>query len=199
VTVVHDIGPEWRGGITPEVVVVHYGVTHTLDALVAAQKARNFKAHFSIDSPDNRDLRITQLVRYGKRGTHAGKSAWTFPSGKTINSLNSYSTGIEISNPGPLEEKDGKLFTVYGKEWPREDAVEVEPEQRFGRYRFWAKYSPGEIALVTAIALACNRRHPVKDILGHHEISPGRKIDPGPAFPLDWVRSFVNPPKGTTE
>ncbi len=26
--------------ITPEVVVIHYGVTHTLDALVADQKAR---------------------------------------------------------------------------------------------------------------------------------------------------------------
>ena len=29
------------------------------------------------------------------------------------------------------------------------------------------------------------------DILGHEEISPKRKVDPGPAFPLDSMRSRI--------
>ena len=31
-------------------------------------------------------------------------------------------------------------------------------------------------------------KYDIKSILGHEEISPKRKIDPGPAFPLDKMR-----------
>lgn len=37
--------------------------------------------------------------------------------------------------------------------------------------------------LATLIA-AIERRHPIADIVGHADISPGRKTDPGPQF--DW-------------
>jgi len=34
-------------------------------------------------------------------------------------------------------------------------------------------------------------KFPIKYILGHEEISPGRKQDPGPAFPLDKLRELL--------
>ncbi|MFQ5584692.1 MAG: SH3 domain-containing protein [Calditrichia bacterium] len=42
--------------------------------------------------------------------------------------------------------------------------------------------------LVEEICQLLIERYSISAILGHEEISPGRKSDPGPAFPLDVLR-----------
>jgi len=44
------------------------------------------------------------------------------------------------------------------------------PEQQYGR--------------LAELAVALRRHYPITDIVGHADIAPGRKTDPGPAF--DW-------------
>lgn len=39
---------------------------------------------------------------------------------------------------------------------------------------------------LAALTRALKRRYPIRDIVGHSEIAPGRKSDPGPSF--DWAR-----------
>ena len=97
------------------------------------------------------------LVDEGRRAWHAGDSAWQ---GQTA--LNASSIGIEIVNPGPQRQADGST-----------------------RY---APYAAAQIDTLIGLLRDIQRRHPVRPdrIVGHSDIAPQRKLDPGPAFP--WQR-----------
>ena len=47
-------------------------------------------------------------------------------------------------------------------------------------------YTGAQYRILARLARALARRYPVADIVGHSDIAPGRKTDPGPAF--DWTR-----------
>lgn len=93
------------------------------------------------------------LVDENRRSWHAGASFWAGHS-----NLNSSSIGIEIVNPGYVDGPAGRVYAPF----PQAQVDEV-------------------IALVRDI----QQRHKVKPerIIGHADIAPGRKQDPGPNFP----------------
>jgi N-acetylmuramoyl-L-alanine amidase len=101
-------------------------------------------------------VQVYQLVDESQRAYHAGRSSWQ---GQT--QLNAASIGIEIQNAGDIQGPDGIIFHDYPK--AQVDAV---------------------IALVKDIVA----RHQIRPdrILGHSDIAPTRKVDPGPTFP--WKR-----------
>ncbi|MEP6943366.1 MAG: 1,6-anhydro-N-acetylmuramyl-L-alanine amidase AmpD [Betaproteobacteria bacterium] len=45
-------------------------------------------------------------------------------------------------------------------------------------------YTSPQYLAVAALTRALRRRYPIRDVVGHSDIAPGRKTDPGPAF--DW-------------
>lgn len=47
-------------------------------------------------------------------------------------------------------------------------------------------YQSAQYALLVRLVRALRRRYPIADVVGHSDIAPGRKSDPGPAF--DWSR-----------
>jgi len=100
--------------------------------------------------------RIYQLVDESRRAYHAGVSSW-----KGATALNASSIGIEIVNLGPRKGPDGLEFQ------------EFDPEQ---------------ITLVIELVKKIVKEHAIKPerILGHSDIAPTRKNDPGPKFP--WKR-----------
>jgi N-acetylmuramoyl-L-alanine amidase len=101
-------------------------------------------------------VEIYGLVDESRRAYHAGASSWK---GQTM--LNAASIGIEIVNAGNRLAAQGIAWQEYPKE--QVDAV---------------------IRLVKWIV----ERHEIRPdrILGHSDIAPQRKIDPGPRFP--WKR-----------
>jgi len=101
-------------------------------------------------------VRIYQLVDESRRAFHAGESAWR---GQT--QLNAASIGIEIVNAGNRLAEQGIDWQPYPE--PQIDAV---------------------IALVRDLM----QRHGVRpeNVLGHSDVAPLRKLDPGPRFP--WRR-----------
>ena len=131
----------------------------------------------------SRDGTVAQLLPFNVVGWHAGVSAWDGREG-----LNRHSIGIEIDNAGQLEEKDGRYLSWFGQEYPAEEVV-------FGVHRNqsqetpWHRFPPAQLELVEALAELLVRHYGMRYVLGHEEIAPGRKIDPGPAFPLDALRA----------
>jgi AmpD protein len=43
-----------------------------------------------------------------------------------------------------------------------------------------------QYAMLARLVRALARRYPIEDVVGHGDVAPGRKTDPGPAF--DWAR-----------
>ena len=99
---------------------------------------------------------IYRLVNEDSRAWHAGVSYW-----KGHTQLNASSIGIEIVNPGYQDTPEGRIWFDYPKE--QIDAV---------------------IELVKMIVAEHGIRP--ERILGHSDIAPQRKTDPGPKFP--WQR-----------
>ncbi|MCP8462473.1 N-acetylmuramoyl-L-alanine amidase [Pseudomonas sp. ZM23] len=96
---------------------------------------------------------IYQLVDENRRAWHAGQSEWQ---GRTW--LNSTSIGIELVNQGYRETPSGKI---------------------------WYPYPDAQIDALIALLKDITRRQGItpEHILGHSDIAPQRKVDPGPLFP----------------
>lgn len=99
---------------------------------------------------------VYQLVDESRRAWHAGDSQWE---GRTW--LNSTSIGIEIVNPGFTDTPTGRV---------------------------WHPYSEAQIQALIVLLKDIVQRNGIKPrhIIGHSDIAPLRKLDPGPMFP--WKR-----------
>lgn len=47
-------------------------------------------------------------------------------------------------------------------------------------------YAAAQYTLLARLVRALRRHYPIEEVVGHSDIAPGRKTDPGPAF--DWPR-----------
>jgi len=106
---------------------------------------------------DETPPRIFRLVDESRRAWHSGASAW-----KGHRLLNASSIGIELVHPGTRPGPDGQRL------YPPFPATQID----------------ALIPLVRDIV----QRHQIRPdrILGHGEVSPTYKEDPGPTFP--WQR-----------
>jgi N-acetylmuramoyl-L-alanine amidase len=93
------------------------------------------------------------LVDESRQANHAGYSSW-----KIYNQLNSASIGIEIVNAGFKETPEGRVYAPFKQS--QIDQLILLLKDIVKRYNI----APG-------------------NILGHNDIAPQRKQDPGPLFP----------------
>lgn len=132
---------------------------------------------------------VVQLVPFDRAAWHAGKSAWADVTG----SVNPVSIGIEIANLGDLAGSPGAWRTEGGARVP-DDRVIVARHKAGGAARPWHTYPPAQIAAVIGISRALHAAYRFEALLGHEDVAPGRKVDPGPAYPMDMVRAAVMTP-----
>jgi len=116
----------------------------------------------------------------------AGKSFWhSAETGKDYKNLNRCSIGIEMSNSGKLtwNQSKGVYLNTYKHKFEPDDVFVDDSGQA------WEKFGLEQIKTAENVALALAKRYKSIDILGHEEIAPGRKTDPGPAFPLKKLKA----------
>jgi N-acetylmuramoyl-L-alanine amidase len=85
-----------RGGLRPELVVIHHTAMRTAEA--ALGRLRDPEAEVSAHYLLAEDGRVWRLVDEAARAWHAGTGAW-----RGRDDVNSRSIGIELANAGPLD------------------------------------------------------------------------------------------------
>ncbi|WP_325175723.1 family 10 glycosylhydrolase [Erwinia tracheiphila] len=118
-------------------------------------------AHYLVPDTDDQtyiaagfnDMRVFNLVDENERAWHAGGSSWAGRS-----NLNDTSIGIEVVN---LASDNNGVF-------------------------IFPPYSQAQIDVIKELTFNIIQRYPnitPVNVVGHSDIAPGRKNDPGPAFP----------------
>lgn len=102
---------------------------------------------------DEAQPKFYALVDESRQANHAGVSSW-----KTYANLNPMSIGIEIVNPGYKDTPEGRV---------------------------WYPFSPAQMDQLIPLLRQIVARYqiPPENILGHSDVAPQRKTDPGPLFP----------------
>jgi N-acetylmuramoyl-L-alanine amidase len=159
------------GCATPQQSAVpHYD--HTYTAKGQASRARFLVLHYTVSDRANSIKILTEqevsahylvtddpvpviynLVDEKNAAWHAGNSSW-----KNFTQLNNSSIGIEIVNPGWKDTPNGRVYTPF---------------------------TPAQVNAIIPLVRDIVARHHIapENVLGHSDIAPLRKQDPGPMFP----------------
>ncbi len=167
----------------PDSIIIHYtaGRSGESSANYMCKPEAKASAHLVV----GRDEKIIQLVPFDTIAWHAGRSSYDGRKG-----FNNYSIGIEIDNAGRLTQGGDKFVSWFGKTYEADEVVEAVHRNE-NTPSFWHRYSEWQISAVEEICSALVQEYGIKMILGHEEIAPRRKSDPGPAFPLEILKQRV--------
>ncbi|MBL8394047.1 MAG: N-acetylmuramoyl-L-alanine amidase [Candidatus Accumulibacter sp.] len=175
-----------RGGVmTPSYLVLHYTAGRSLESSVESLCTRKPQGNASAHVVLGRDGRIVQLAPFNIVTWHAGVSQWAGLVG-----LNAHSIGIEMDNAGLLKRVGSQYQAWFGKVYPEEEVL-LAVHRNGGPLSPWHSYSEVQIERALELADLLVEHYGLQDVLGHEDIAPGRKSDPGPAFPLAAVKSRV--------
>jgi N-acetylmuramoyl-L-alanine amidase len=143
--------------------------------------AAKASAHLVIDRVNGE---ITQMTDFNVAAWHAGKSKW-----RAINGLNNHSIGIELDNAGQLTRSGSQFLSWFKKAYPPQDVFTHSDAK--GNETHWHEYTETQIDSLIEAAAALHASYGFTDILGHSDIAPGRKTDPGPAFPMASFKAKI--------
>jgi N-acetylmuramoyl-L-alanine amidase len=169
--------------IQHEYLVMHYTAGRT--AAGAVQWLTNPAAQASAHLVIGRDGSITQLVPFDTVAWHAGASSWEGRVG-----LNRYSIGIEMDNAGRLTRHADRWRAWFGADYADSEVIEAVHKNETEPCG-WHIYTPEQIEVVFEVATLLMQDYKLLDMIGHEDIAPGRKSDPGPAFPMQNLRARV--------
>lgn len=170
--------------VDPRYLVIHY--TAGRSARESISFLATAKAEASAHVVIGRDGAITQMVPFDRVAWHAGKSKWEGCVG-----LNAYSLGIELDNAGWMKRgANGKWISCFGASYPDAEVSEALHKNEKTQ-RGWHEYTPRQIEAALELSKLLVRTYGIRDVIGHDDISPGRKQDPGPLFPMTSFRKKV--------
>ena len=176
-----DPSPFITGDLNPTFIIIHY--TATADAAnpvsffkSVAGNTQRVAAHIVLD----KDGSITQMVPFNKKCSHAGSSVWL-----GVDGMNAHAIGIEVVNAGPASPanagKPGIIKKTHKNNPPGAGSAEC-----------WHTYPQAQLTALYELSKIILAAYPaIKTVIGHDDIAPYRKQDPGPAFSWDDYREQV--------
>jgi N-acetylmuramoyl-L-alanine amidase len=168
----------------PKYLIMHYTAATTEKSAITwfANKMAKASAHLLID----RDGSITQFAPFNIITWHAGESQWA-----GLNGLNKHSIGIELVNGGRLQKTAGNFVCAVDKKVVPDNEVMIARHKNEQTEFPWHTYTSLQLEVSAEISALLVKTYSLIDVLGHEDISPFRKSDPGPAFPMGSFRSKV--------
>jgi len=167
--------------ISPKLLVVHYTAgSNPLGTISWFTSAKAYaSAHLLID----REGKIYQFVPLNLMAWHAGNSKWKDPDNKnvTLVGINKYSIGIELDNGGCA--KWVQSMDSNKKMWAK--------HKNSSYTAFWEIYSQVQLDTFVKVSRLLVETYNIKEMVGHDDIAPGSKVDPGPAFPFSTIEKKV--------
>ncbi len=142
-----------------KVLVIHY-TAEDFPSSLATLTDRDVSAHYLIPAKPVEKAHqpvVFRLVPESQLAWHAGPSFW-----RGASRLNDTSIGIELENQGYRRTSAGQI---------------------------WYPFAPSQIAALAPLARDIVQRYNIlpQDVVGHSDIAPQRKQDPGPLFPWQWL------------
>lgn len=176
------------GEIKPTVVLVH-DTAGRLDKFNSVQWFLDddctTSAHFVIEL----DGTVTQMVPCNRKAAHAGISQFE---GKQIgNSINGFSLGIELVNPGKCDANGRAWF--HKKTEPGFAGLKQATTDFHGD-GYWMDYTPEQVTATISLCKALKAAYPSITAISTHWavcLPKGRKCDTNPLFPLAEVQQAV--------
>lgn len=162
----------------PEGAVVHFTAGATAESSLSWGREQGL-CFFVIDKSG----RILQSFPLNRWGYHAGESSW-----KGLGAVSKRFVGIELDCGGRLQHRaDGELITWFGRVVPKEQSRTVLnlDNQKAGTYEKYTAQQ--EDALIMLLKWLKRNNHAVfrfANVVGHDEIAPSRKDDPGGALSM---------------
>jgi N-acetylmuramoyl-L-alanine amidase len=159
-------------------IILHYTSVDFQESLDILTKPSNYpvSSHYLIPTSNDptyprKALQVYQLVPDQFRAWHAGRSSWSGQSG-----LNDQSIGIEIVN----------IPICTGSDSPEiiDISINLDAVCKFN------VFPDAQIELVVKLLTDLMKKYPeIKptNIIGHSDISPKHKVDPGPLFPWEQL------------
>ena len=168
------------GRLAPSYLVIHYTAGRDVESSVRwlTNPAAGASAHLVI----GRDGQIVQLAPFDRITWHAGASRW-----RGLEGLNRHAIGIELDNAGALERQAGRWRAWFGADYVEQEVLEATHKHETAS-RGWHLFSEEQLETTALVARLLVEQYGLKDVIGHDDIAPLRKQDPGPAFPLGSVR-----------
>ena len=171
------------GAMTPEYLIIHY--TAGRDGLSSAKHFQDPAAKASAHLVIGRDAAAWQVVPFNRQAWHAGVSNWAGRAG-----LNGFSIGIELDNAGRLTKAGDRYQAWFGASYPANDVIQARHKNE-DQDAYWEIYTEPQMTKLIEISRLLVSNYGLKDILGHEDIAPGRKSDPGPAFSMQSFKASI--------
>lgn len=147
--------------------------------------AKGASAHIIID----RDGTVVQCRPFNQTAGHAGVSSWRDrKTGTMYRNLNSCAIGIELCNVGDLPRSTYPAamdVALANRPIPFRELA----HKHGGPVRKWEVFPEAQLASARDVAATLVERYRLDDVVGHEDIAPERKEDPGPAFPMTNFRA----------
>ncbi|HLL85072.1 MAG TPA: N-acetylmuramoyl-L-alanine amidase, partial [Longimicrobium sp.] len=155
----------------PRYIVIHYTEGGSVAESHEYLQSKGYGYHAMVA----RNGALIQCASFNRAVRHSGKSNWKGRSG-----VSGFSLGVCAANYGIRAAEFGVANPLTAR------------HKSEGMTRMWERYPDAQVAAIRNVCELLVRTYPtIVDIVGHDDVAVGRKLDPGPAFPMAELYPLV--------